>query len=485
MSAGPSIVVDGLKVQVDFGAKKTYNPIPTATVPIALDSTSNIINTAPNTGNVLGNASPISPYTYYSCSDIISENVDGEPGLDVYHQTSDIPTVTSTNAGSTTPPTGFGTRKINSLVNGSDGINGFKNGWEVMVIGNFYYLEHPTNYQYDGFFKYVGREAVTWNPGNTFSLLGAVALSDTTIYLNTPNEFALYPGDILEVNNEKMRVESWSNALGSGDVWSVTRGVEGTAIGVHALSVTVYRRLSTYLYQHYFEWVASHNKFQRGARVDFNVLPVNNSVAIYPAEKVGKWGNEGHCIANEYNWSSGNPADGYVTINHNQNYVVSRDPFTIEIWFRMRELPVANLASNTPIYGGRIGTDYMLYCFPKEFDGRSALAVCYDDSSFSSSHKSQYRIGEFEWVQFVHMHTPFNTNQGQFEYYINGELDTPLTNSSDVNGFSVPNIFGIGHDFRWDVQSRVDMAIIRHYNRKLTASEIRQNFNAHRGRFGL
>jgi hypothetical protein len=483
MAVGPQVVQNGLKVQVDFMDPRTYST--ELSTPIALDSTTDILNTAPTDfGRILGNASPQSSFTYYSVYRKPNGNLDGEAGNDVYQQSSDTPIVTTTNAGGTTSDTNFGTRKITSVANGSPGVNAFANGWESMIIGNDYYLEH-TSTQYSGFFKYIGRDPVIWDPGNVYELLGVLTPSDTTIFLSTPSAFALFPGDILQVNSEKIRVESWSNALGNGDVWNVTRGVEGTAITGHSQGVLADRVKSTYLYKHYFEWVASPNTFQRAQRLEFSALPVNNSVNIYPAEKVGKWGYEGYCIANEFNWSGGDPSQGWVNINHNQNYSVDTDPFTIEVWFRMRDLPTAEYGHNTPIYGSRQGSDYALFCYPKELTNKSSMGACYDDSRYAISHKSQYQIGQMEWVQFVHTHTPYSGIRGQFEYYVNGELDTPLTISADTSGFLVPNTLAIGRDFRNSVQSRIDMAIIRHYDRVLTPAEVKQNFNANRGRFGL
>lgn len=486
MKAGPNVVQDGLKVQVDFGSKKTFDPVPT-TRPLALNSSTNIINTAPSTGNVLGNASPQSPFTYYSLYDpAIGGNIDGEANADVYHKSLDSAIVTSTYANGTTANTNFGSRKITAVATGTSGVNAFADGWQSMIIGDVYYLEHTSTNQYSGFFKYVGRDPVTYNPGGIYTLQGQMITSETNIILNTPNNTALRLGDIIEVGAEYMRVEFWLNAFGSGDTWRVTRAVNGTATENHAAGDTAFVIEQTYLYKHYFEWVASHNEDQRAQRALFSPLPVNNSVNIYPAEKVSKWGYEGHCIANEYNWSAGNPSDGWVNINHNQGYDVAADPFTIEVWFRMRDLPTADYGHGTPIYGDAQGNNYAMFCYPPVgFGQKCNIGVCLDDSRYSTSHRSTKLISQMEWVQFVHLHTPFNGIQGQFEYYVNGELDTTLTTSADANGFSVPNTLTIGRDSRWLVNSRIDMAIIRHYDRKLTADEIKQNFNANRGRFGI
>ena len=418
MSAGPGIVLDGLKVQVDFGNKNTFDPVPTS-LPLALDSSTSIINTALNTGNVLGNASPTSAYTYYQCYDAAKAATAGATGNTDRNVGSDVYAIGEFIIGGLNGATYF---ENNTLPYGP---NVIKLNWFAdyvadgsLVPGEIYYLRHtgrpgsPANVQYDGFFQF---------------------LSNAVTGTQTP-----------EPNRE-----------------------------------------------YFFRWVASHNSAQRGQEISYNQAPLNDDFAIYSAIPVGKWGYEGYCIANEFGWSTNDPinstapVDGWVNIDHNQNYDVSTDPFTIEVWFRMRDLPTAEYGDGTPIYGNRQGSNYALFCYPKDANNKSSMGACYDDSRYNTNHKSVAQIGQMEWVQFVHCHTPYDGIRGSFRYYVNGELDTDLTISADSNGFSVPNTLAIGHDFRYLVQSRIDMAIIRHYDRVLLPAEIKKNFNANRGRFRL
>src|SRR6056300_216904 len=161
MAVGPNIVTNGLKVQVDFGNKNTFDPVPTS-LPFALDSTTNIINTAPNTGNVLGNASPQSAFTYYQCFDAakvvssgVTGNTDRDVNTDVYaigdFLISGLNSAAYT-ANNTIPPTG-NVLKLNWFADYvADG---------TLVPGEVYYLRHtgrpdsPANVQYDGFFRFL------------------------------------------------------------------------------------------------------------------------------------------------------------------------------------------------------------------------------------------------------------------------------------------------------------------------------------------
>lgn len=194
--------------------------------------------------------------------------------------------------------------------------------------------------------------------------------------------------------------------------------------------------------------------------------------------------------------------DGYLSFNgvdqtasHNglPSVNLSVESYTIEIWFRLPNLPTDEIAfdgnGGTPIYGQAVGNDYMLFAYAA-VDGKSDLGVSYDDSRNDSTHRSTYSVTANEWVQFVHIGTPYYDpvrayERGYFRYYINGQLDTPDTISADVNYYEVPTNFNIAKDGRWGDFGEVDLACIRRYNRALTAEEILQNYNATKTRFGL
>ena len=78
-----------------------------------------------------------------------------------------------------------------------------------------------------------------------------------------------------------------------------------------------------------------------------------------------------------------------------------------------------------------------------------------------------------------------NKGAGKFQFYVNGELDTePTVSSADIATVATP--FRLGRDTR-DGTTCLNGKIgnVKLYSKALTASEILQNFNATKSRFGL
>ena len=151
---------------------------------------------------------------------------------------------------------------------------------------------------------------------------------------------------------------------------------------------------------------------------------------------------------------------------------------TIEILFKLNTLPTTDYGINTPILGARIGSDYMIFAYPK-VDNKSHLGVSYDDSRFQAGHKSVFETEAGRWVRFTHVGIPYiegGYQRGKLMYYINGMLDRDEFISGDSNGWSIPNPFYVGYDARWNVYSDVDVAVIKMYNKQLTAEEISANY---------
>jgi hypothetical protein len=158
--------------------------------------------------------------------------------------------------------------------------------------------------------------------------------------------------------------------------------------------------------------------------------------------------------------------------------------YSIELLFRMNTLPTNTFTTNNFIYGERQGTNYAIFLYPQS-GGKSDIGVCYDDSRYSSSHRSNYSISAGEWVHFVHIGIPYNGNQGKLKYYINGQLDRDEFISADSNGYGFPGQTYIGYDERYGTYSDVEVAFVKHYTRELTADEIQQHYISFRGRYGI
>ena len=202
-----------------------------------------------------------------------------------------------------------------------------------------------------------------------------------------------------------------------------------------------------------------------------------------------------------YNSPTANVSGGYISFNGTDQYGthtnvpapnIATDYYTIELWFRLPSLPIADISSDGdgggPLYGTRYGSDFQLFAYGAS-SSASSLGACYDDSRGNTNHRSTKSVVANEWVQFVHIGIPYDdgnyATRGKFKYYINGQLDTDETISSDSSGYSVNTTCHIAYDARYFDYCEVDMAVIRRYDRELTASEVLQNYNATKGRFGL
>ena len=164
---------------------------------------------------------------------------------------------------------------------------------------------------------------------------------------------------------------------------------------------------------------------------------------------------------------------------------IALDTYTVEVMFKMRTLPTGYYVNNNPVFGARIGTDYMIFVYP-ESGGRSNLGVSYDDSRNNGSHASTATIGVDEWVHFVHIGRPYHDgsyDRGTLEYWINGVQDRPEFISADSNGYSVPSRFYLGWDARHNIYSDIDVAYARIYKGELSPAQIRTNYAVSKARF--
>lgn len=210
--------------------------------------------------------------------------------------------------------------------------------------------------------------------------------------------------------------------------------------------------------------------------------------------------NQIECIINGGSFIGEN--DGYISLEaaSNQSVIVnysfpsedagadvniSLDSYTTEVFFRMRALPTDFYVNNNPIFGARIGSDYMMFVYP--WNGSAAnIGVSYDDSRNNANHRSTAAISANEWVHFVHIGRPYNNGTyevGTLEYWVNGVQDRAEFISSDGNGYSVPNRLWLGYDDRHKIYSDLDVAYVRMYKGELSPAQIRTNYALTKGRF--
>ena len=169
-------------------------------------------------------------------------------------------------------------------------------------------------------------------------------------------------------------------------------------------------------------------------------------------------------LGNEYSFTSGSGVD-----------------YSFEVWFRMRTLPTAQYGVNGHILGGENGNDIVMYLNPAS-GGVSRGIMVHDDSRYDTGHMTSSGFQANQWYQWVAVG---NGTNNTISHYINGSLDRangPVLASQVNRTFSG---IKIGYDSRWSTHSTLDIAIIKQYNKQLSANEVATNFAASRKRFEL
>lgn len=189
-----------------------------------------------------------------------------------------------------------------------------------------------------------------------------------------------------------------------------------------------------------------------------------------------------------YNSPTHNAEQGYFSFNGVDQYALhnveqfnsgNNNMFTFEVWFKMRTLPTAQYSANEHIWGGQNGNSITL-----NVNTGGYLNLIYDDSRYTSGtgHFSSVTINANEWTHWVSIGDGVNNT---ISHYINGVFDKtgPVVSSQHVRTF--PATSYIARDTRWNTYSQLDVSTLKYYNRNLSEEEIKNNFNALRGRFGL
>ena len=183
---------------------------------------------------------------------------------------------------------------------------------------------------------------------------------------------------------------------------------------------------------------------------------------------------------------------GFISFNGTNQYADHTVPtistgstdFTFEVWFKMRTLPTASYGANGHIWGGENGNDVVLYVNPAS-SGESKLNLIYDDSRYTggTGHFTDGTITANSWVQWT---CQGRESDDTIAHYLNGSLDRTFNSvragqeSRNRNSDAM-----IAYDSRYGGYSELDCAVIKEYHRILTADEVKQNFEALKGRFGL
>ncbi len=177
----------------------------------------------------------------------------------------------------------------------------------------------------------------------------------------------------------------------------------------------------------------------------------------------------------------------YIAWAHDQVYPPTSpaNNFTMEFWFR----PTTTHQIDTEATSGFGGTSGQRYLFDAMFGGSVPVAgagVSAGTNGISVyEHTADYLPALLVWegtlstTLFTHGVVTYTNKQTRL--YVNGVLvRTGLTSTKTT---IVPNLYEAGRGQYGNFPGR--LALYRIYSRSLTATEVLQNFNALRTRFGL
>ena len=105
------------------------------------------------------------------------------------------------------------------------------------------------------------------------------------------------------------------------------------------------------------------------------------------------------------------------------------------------------------------------------------VALYYNGTNYATT---SYTVNT---TDFYHLVAAYD-GAGNITFYVNGTLINTLTS---VPAFAIganPRIT-IGRAYSEDRPTNIEMSVCRVYNKALSASEVQQNFNALRGRYGI
>lgn len=163
-----------------------------------------------------------------------------------------------------------------------------------------------------------------------------------------------------------------------------------------------------------------------------------------------------------------------ILLNDTLDTALTTQYWTADIWF--------NIDSTYAGYDAMIGNGYPFQLYIN--DGKVKAWLSSNASSgvyFLNSMTSTQTISVDTWYNLI-----FVRNGTNYYYYINGVLDQSATSNTNVcaaanQNAQIGNLWDVNDTFVWDG----DISNVKIYNRALTATEVLQNYNATKDRFGL
>lgn len=164
--------------------------------------------------------------------------------------------------------------------------------------------------------------------------------------------------------------------------------------------------------------------------------------------------------------------DDYITCSNSTSLQIT-SALTLEIWFyNTAAVDGLGMIVKGPLSGDY---DYMLY-----LTGNSSMVYFYKKDSLGSAHYGGITLSLLNrWLHIVVTHT----SGGLYTMYVNGVAsDSATFTNSSIRSSSNPLYIGAG----WNPDYFYgNIGLSKIYNRALTATEVLQNYNATKTRFGL
>jgi hypothetical protein len=162
------------------------------------------------------------------------------------------------------------------------------------------------------------------------------------------------------------------------------------------------------------------------------------------------------------------PLTGYGSFNGADN-----NSFTLELWIKTSQISGSSSINAPHLIGrdnGDIWSNLSLY--------NGYVYFVHYNSAWFSNLKSTTMVSNNVWHQVVYVN---NTDETGI-IYIDGVSEVSGSSSLSGTNYFSPDYIGRGYSAKY---YQGNIAICKFYDRSLSATEIQQNFNALRGRFGI
>lgn len=180
------------------------------------------------------------------------------------------------------------------------------------------------------------------------------------------------------------------------------------------------------------------------------------------------------------------------TANATQQALSNQSDFSIDIWFKLNVPTVSGTrcicANGTTVAGAANCGIALSMVVVASTSATIRLPITTTTAVSAGSASSAFPVGNF--TGYTHLVATYQYNNGSsqsvYSYYRNNVLDSTTATSQPANMANSSSAFFIARRPSGTLQyAPISVAALKIYNKVLSTSEIAQNYNALRGRFGL